>query len=53
MVKLTRYLQQEKHEYVVSKQICKSGTSIGANLAEAHMGQVEKTFWLSATSLFK
>lgn len=44
MVKLTRYLQQEKHEYVVSKQICKSGTSIGANLAEAQYGASRKDF---------
>lgn len=35
---------QEKHEYVVSKQICKSGTSIGANLAEAQYGTSRKDF---------
>lgn len=44
MVKLTRYLQQEKHEYIVSKQICKSGTSIGANLSEAQYGTSRKDF---------
>lgn len=44
IVKLTQYLQREKHEYVVSKQICKSGTSIGANLSEAQYGTSKKDF---------
>ena len=30
IVRLVQYLQQEKKEYVLSKQILKSGTSIGA-----------------------
>lgn len=25
MIRLTRYLQDEKHEYVASKQVCRSG----------------------------
>ncbi|MCL1786189.1 MAG: four helix bundle protein [Alphaproteobacteria bacterium] len=32
---LVKYLIDEKKEFVLSKQILKSGTSIGANLAEA------------------
>ena len=35
IIKLTRYLQDDKHEYVLSKQIMRSGTSIGANIREA------------------
>ena len=35
IVRLYQYLQDEKKEYVLSKQLLRSGTSIGANLAEA------------------
>ncbi len=35
IVKLCTYLQAEKKEYVLSKQLLRSGTSIGANIAEA------------------
>lgn len=35
MVRLYRFLCDEKKEYVLSKQVLRSGTSIGANLAEA------------------
>lgn len=34
IIKLHSYLK-EKHEFVMSKQILKSGTSIGANIAES------------------
>ena len=37
IVKLHRYLVKEKHETVLSKQILRSGTSIGANINEALM----------------
>ncbi|MHC4237855.1 MAG: four helix bundle protein [Planctomycetota bacterium] len=36
IVKLYKYLCDQKKEYVLSKQILKSGTSIGANVAEAN-----------------
>ncbi len=36
IVKLYQYLSQEKKDFVLSKQILKSGTSIGANVAEAN-----------------
>ena len=36
--KLHKYLCDEKKEFVIAKQILKSGTSIGANLAEAECG---------------
>ena len=38
IAKLYNYLCNDKHEYVFSKQILRSGTSIGANLAEAQYG---------------
>ena len=44
IVNLTRYLTQQKKEYVISRQICKSGTSIGANVAEAIYGSSRKDF---------
>ena len=44
IVKLCRYLQTEKKEYVLSKQIVRSGTSIGANVREALQAQTRKEF---------
>ena len=35
IVNLRNYLADEKNEYVLSKQLLRSGTSIGANIAEA------------------
>ena len=43
-VYLYKYLNEEKHEYVMSKQILKSGTSIGANIKEALRGQTRPDF---------
>ena len=34
IIKLYRYLCAEKQEYVLSKQLLRSGTSIGANVRE-------------------
>ena len=36
IVKLYQRLSTEKKEYVLSKQVLRSGTSIGANIAEAN-----------------
>ena len=44
IVKLYQYLGKEHHEYVMSKQILRSGTSIGANIAEAVYGSSRKDF---------
>ena len=44
IVKLSRYLREEKREYELSKQILKSGTSIGANIAEAEYAISRKEF---------
>jgi len=39
MVKLCSFLQENKKEYVISKQIIRSGTSIGAAIREAEFAQ--------------
>lgn len=44
IVKLYQYLRNEKREYVISKQLLRSGTSIGANLAEAECAISRKDF---------
>jgi len=44
IVKLYKYLQEDKKEYIISKQIIRSGTSIGANVSEAIEGQSKKDF---------
>lgn len=44
IVRLYKYLCEEKREYVLSKQVLRSGTSIGANIAEAQEGQSKKDF---------
>lgn len=44
IVKLYKYLMDEKKEFVLSKQILRSGTSIGANINEAQQGQSKKDF---------
>ena len=45
IVKLYKYLCIEKKEIVLSKQLLRSGTSIGANIAEAECGISKKIFW--------
>ena len=44
IVKLYKYLTKEKQEYVISKQVLRSGTSIGANAAEAKQSKSKKEF---------
>ena len=44
IVNLYRYLMREHRETVLSKQILRSGTSIGANVAEAVYGSSRKDF---------
>ena len=39
IVNLHKYLTQEQKEYVMSKQLLRCGTSIGANISEAQRGQ--------------
>ena len=43
-IKLYRHLVAEQKEYVLSKQILRCGTSIGANIAEANQAQSKADF---------
>ena len=43
-MKLSQYLQQEKREFVLSKQILRSGTAVGALIREAEFGQSRADF---------
>ena len=44
IIKLYLYLQKDKNEQVISKQIYRSGTSIGANIAESRNAQSPADF---------
>ena len=44
IIKLYRCLCDEKREFVLFKQVLKSGTSIGANVKEAQVAQSKKDF---------
>ncbi len=39
-----QYLTREKREYVLSKQVLRSGTSVGANISEGVVAQSKKEF---------
>ena len=43
-IRLYQYLCDEKNEYVLSKQVLRSGTSVGANVKEAIRGQSKADF---------
>ena len=44
VVKLSQFLQQDKKEFVLSKQVLRSGTAIGALIREAEFGQSKADF---------
>ena len=44
IVKLYTYLHDERKEHVISKQIYRCGTSIGANLAEGQFAQSDADY---------
>jgi len=44
IVKLSRYLRQDKKEFIISKQLLRSGTAIGALIREAEFGQSKADF---------
>ncbi|WP_317164426.1 four helix bundle protein [Aquirufa ecclesiirivi] len=50
---MVNYIQVEKHEYVISKQILKSGTSIGANVEEAIGGSSKRDFYAKMHIAYK
>lgn len=43
-IRLYKYLSKEHNEFVLSKQMLRSGTSIGANVKEAIRGQSKADF---------
>lgn len=45
IVKMYQYLTAEKKEFILSRQVLKSGTSIGANVREAIRGQTRADFY--------
>jgi len=53
VVNTTKILQNEKREFVLSKQLLRSGTSIGANIEEAIGGQSRKDFYAKLTIAYK
>ncbi len=44
---------QESHEYVISKQMLRSGTSVGANVTEATSAQSKKDFYAKMCIAYK
>ena len=44
IVNLCKYLRYDKEEFIMSKQLLKCGTSIGANVSEAERGQTMPDF---------
>ena len=44
VVKLCKHLRSSKKEYILSKQLLRAGTSIGANIAEAQQAQSKADF---------
>ena len=44
IVKMNRFLQKTEKEYVLTKQLLRCGTSIGANIADAQQAQSKADF---------
>ncbi|KGG79978.1 hypothetical protein Y919_08825 [Caloranaerobacter azorensis H53214] len=44
IIKMYRYMTKEKKEYILSNQLLRSGTSIGANVEEACSGYTKREF---------
>lgn len=53
IVNLYKFLCKEKQEYILSKQLLRSGTSIGANVREAEKGQSKADFGAKMTIALK
>lgn len=53
IVNLYKFMVNEKCEYTLSKQLLRSGTSIGANVHEAHNAQSKKDFLAKMYIAFK
>lgn len=53
IVNLYKYLTKDKKEYVLSKQLLRCGTSVGANVTEAQRGQSKADFVLKMSIALK
>ncbi len=53
IIALYKYLCDEKKEFILSKQLLRSGTSIGANIAEASCAYSSKEFLAKMYIAFK
>ncbi len=53
IVNTFKVLQQDSKEFVLSKQLLRAGTSIGANIEEAIGGQSRKDFFAKLTIAYK
>ena len=53
IIDLYKFLVQDKKEYILSKQVLRSGTSIGANVEEAIGGQSKKDFAFKLSIAYK
>jgi four helix bundle protein len=53
IVRTYQWLCEEKHEFIMSKQILRSGTSIGANVAEGVRGQSKADFYAKMSIALK
>lgn len=53
IVNVYRYLTEKKNEYVLSKQLLRSGTSTGANIEEGIGGQSHKDFYAKLNIAYK
>lgn len=53
IIKVYKYLNEEKKEFILSKQLLRSGTSIGANIEEAIGGQSKNDFFAKITISYK
>ena len=53
IIRAYQWLREEKHEYVMSKQVLRSGTSIGANVAEGVRAQTKPDFFAKMSIALK
>ncbi len=53
IIKLVEYLKLERKEFLLSKQVMRSGTSIGANIEEAIGAQSRKDFHAKVSIAYK
>ena len=53
IVNLYKYLTKDKNEYVMSKQLLRSGTSIGANVSEGERAQSKADFYAKMSIALK